>query len=173
MATKPNDVSQFANQALMRLIESAANTLTFLKLETGINVSEKTAWIINRVEYFTTFNATIFNTSGDHLAFGLSAGNSFTTPSVLERQILDFNDIAREDIGTAASGLKINTPIVKDYSTLPRGGLLIPPVPFYAWCKGTGLASAAEIHIRLYYTTLAMATEDYWELVETFRPLTA
>ena len=168
-----NKGSQFANQALLNLIESAANTLTFLKLETGISISEKIAWIVSRVEYFTTFNAAIFDASGDHLAFGLSVGNAFAAPSVLERAILDFNDIAREDLGAAASGIFSKTPYLKDYSTLPRGGLLVPPAPFYAWCKGTGLTAAATIHVRLYYTTLTLTTEDYWELVESYRPLTA
>jgi hypothetical protein len=174
MAVKGKN-DQFANYAVISNTESAANTLTFKKLETGISLSEKVAWVVNRAEYFLSEAAipTLFNGTNDTLNFGLSVSSSFTVITPAEATIIDFNTITRLDFGAAASGWMIQRPWVKDFSNLPGGGILVPPVPLYAYSMGTGLASASVMVTRLYYTLLQLSVDQYWELVETRRVLSS
>jgi hypothetical protein len=161
---------QFANQAIVSVLESAANTLTFKKLETGISIADKVAWILSRIEYFVSgMDAADFNGDADTLEFGLSVSAAFTTAALTETSVLDYNNVARRDIGTAASGFFLYLPWVKDFSSLPGGGILVPPVPLYVFAKGTGLANAKTVVARLWYTNLSMTVDQYWELVEARR----
>ncbi len=177
MATGKKMTDKFANMATITVTESAANTLTYKKLETGMSLFEKYAWIINRIEYFFTFNATLFNASADTLALALTTTNTrstiMTNATFTDPSVLDLLQITRTDIGAAASGFMITNPIVKDFSSLPGGGLIAPPAPMYGAAEGSSLVSATTSIIKLYYTILELNTEDYWELVEARRLLTA
>jgi len=165
---------QFANFAIITVTESAANTLTFKKLETGISIQDKVAWIVNRVEFLVEeFNATVFNATGDFALFGLSVSNSFSNVAVSEVSILDYNRVSRIDIGTAASGFFKYEPFVKDFSSMPSGGLLVPPTPLYLFAQGESLTAALRVTCRLYYTTLSLSVDQYWELVEARRALSS
>jgi hypothetical protein len=165
---------QFANFAIVTVAESAANTLTFKKLETGISLTEKVAWIIARIEYWPDpLTAAQFNATGDTLAYGMTVSNAWATPSPTETAIIDFNAIEREDLGTAASGFFLQRPLVKDFTSLPSGGIIVPPAPLYLYAKGTSLVGAANVTARIYYTLLSLAVDQYWELVEARRILTS
>lgn len=165
---------QFANFAIITVTESAANTLTFKKLETGISIQDKVAWIVNRVEFLVEeFNATVFNATGDFALFGLSVSNSFSNVAVSEVSILDYNRVSRIDLGAAASGFFKYEPFVKDFSSMPSGGLLVPPTPLYLFAQGESLTAALRVTCRLYYTTLSLSVDQYWELVEARRALSS
>lgn len=165
---------EFANYAIVTVTESAANTLTFKKLETGISLSEKVAWIINRIEYFlSVINGTNFGAQDDAINFGLSVSNQFTTVTILQDTIIDFNYLHRIDLGAAASGFLHQQPSVKDLSNLPGGGLLVPPTPLYLFAKGEALASAVTVTARIHYTLLQLATDQYWQLVEARRVISS
>lgn len=157
----------YAQLALLSVLESAPVTLTFKKLETGVGVTEKIAWILNKVEYFIgSPTAAIFNGTDDLLLFGLSVSNGWATPSMVEETIIDLNEFSRRDFGAAASGGFMVQPIVKDLSTLPGGGILVPPNPLYLWAKGSGLAAAETVFARIWYQILEMAPQDYLELLQ-------
>ncbi len=163
---------KFANYAIVTCTESAANTLTFKKLETGISLSEKVAWVVNRLEYvLTSLNATIFNATADGFYYGLSVSNAFSSPTVLENTILDYNMMHRVDIGAAASGFFLPMPIIKDFSTLPGGGIIVPPTPLYLFGMGGGLTAAMNVTVRIHYTMRVLKIDEYWELVEARRVL--
>lgn len=172
MAKAGND--SYANYAIISVSESAANTLTFKKLETGISLSEKVAWLINRIEYILSpLNAATFNADGDALLFGLAVSSAFVTPGLVETTIIDYNSVARHDFGAAASMHWDHMPIVKDLSQLPGGGLLVPPTPLYLYGMGVGLTAATATVARLYYSLITLQVEQYWELVEARRVLTS
>lgn|SRR3972149_1952170 len=161
---------KFANQAVITCTESAANTLTFKKLETGISLFEKVAWVISRIEYFVSNQlAAVFNGDGDSLQFALTATDQITTLSLTNAAVLDYIELMRGDYGTAASMHFINRPITKDFSSLPGGGILCPPNPLYLGVKGTGLVNADTVIAKLFYVNLALKAEEYWELVESRR----
>lgn len=167
-----NSADQFANLAIISVTESAANTLTYKKLETGISLNEKVAWIINRIEYNTNeWNQTTFNGDGDYQMFGLSVSNMMTTIQAGDPMVVDFNACRRKDIGAAATGTFQFSPWIKELSSLPGGGLILPPQPIYLFAVGSGLTAASSITARLYYTLLQLSVDQYWELVEARRVL--
>ena len=163
--------------ATITVTESAANTLTFKKLETGMSLFEKYAWIISRIEYFFTFNGTLFNATADTLAVAVTTSNVRTTimtsATFTDVSVLDMIQVTRTDLGAAATGMMSILPLVKDFSSLPGGGIISPPAPLYGAAEGSGLVSATTTIIKMYYTVLELGTDDYWELVEARRLLTA
>lgn len=172
MPTK-SGTDKYANAATITLTESAANTLTYKKLETGIALFEKVAWLIARIEYFFAFAITDFNGAGDTLGVALCTTNIrtsiLTTSAFSDPAIIDLISISRYDLGAAASGFLYEKPFVKDFSTLPGGGLLIPPSPLFGAIEGTGLAAATTTLVKLWYTLVELTPDDYWELVESRR----
>jgi len=160
---------QFANLAVISVTESAANTLTFKKLETGISLFEKIAWIIHRVEYFMDILAASFDGNADFLDVGLSTTDQLTTVSFSNNAVLDKLQVQRSDWGAAANAILQEKPLYKDFTNLPGGGLIIPPNPVYGFACGGGQVSARSVTIRLFYTTLVMTPDQYWELVEARR----
>lgn len=171
---KKSSTDQFANYAIISVTESAANTLTYKKLETGISLNEKVAWIINRIEYLLgSLNGTQFNAAGDSLTFGLSIANSMTSIQLAEPAVIDYNQVQRYDFGTAADALFDFKPLIKDFSSLPGGGILVPPTPLYLFAVGSSLAGADTVVARIHYTLLQLAIDQYWELVESRRVLSS
>lgn len=172
MAVEQKD--KFANQAMIRCVESAANTLTFKKLETGISLFDKVAWVISRIEYLLSM-ATYgyFNSTADVLAFGLTTVDTLTTLDIANSAVLDYNYIGRIDLGTAASGGFFFQPFVKDFAALPGGGLIVPPNPIYLAGVGTGLSTASTIVAKMFYTQIVLKPEEFWELVEARRMISA
>lgn len=176
MATK-KIADTFANMATINCTESAANTLTWKKLETSFGTFEKIAWIVHRLEYFILSPSTALNGTDDTLSVALTVSNTpvslIATTAFTDPAVIDIQAIARYDFGTAASGFLLVKPFVHDFTQMPNGGLIIPPAPLYGGIQGYGLASAASVIIRIYYTIKELATDEYWELVEARRLLTA
>lgn len=169
-----NTQDQFANYAIVSVTESAANTLTFKKLETGISLTEKVAWIINRIEYtLSSLLAAQFNGDGDLLTFGMAVSNSFANPAITEQAIIDWNSVVRQDFGAAASASIVKMPFLKDFSSLPSGGILVPPVPLYLFAQGSGLVAAESVYARIHYTLKMLTVDQYWELVEARRVISS
>jgi hypothetical protein len=83
--------------------------------------------------------------------------------------IIDSSRMARLDFGTAASGNFFLQPYIKDFADLPGGGLLVAPAPLYAAVKGVGCAGVTGCQIKLFYTSIELATDEYWQLVESRR----
>lgn len=165
---------KFANQALIRCVESALNTLTFKKLETGISLFDKVAWVISRIEYLLgVANFGYFNATADTLAFGITTVDTLTTLDIANSAVVDYNYVGRLDLGAAASGAFAFQPFVKDFSQLPGGGLIMPPNPIYLAAVGSGLTAATTVVAKLFYTQIQLKPEEFWELVEARRMITA
>lgn len=159
----------FANQAVITVTESAANTLTFKKLETGISLFDKVAWIVHRLEYYFFMSAANWNGDSDSLTMALTVANNITSLSLTDPNVLDLLQVSRQDWGAAASMFPCYRPTVKDFSPLPGGGLITPPNPLYGAAVGSGLAGAQTYYLKMFYTVKELKTEEYWELVEARR----
>ena len=161
---------QFANQAVITLTESAANTLTFKKLETGVSLFEKVAWLISRIEYFfTPGDFSYFNGTGDALTVALTTTSSITSLPITDATVLDIFQLTRLDFGTAANAIMTELLRYKDLSALAGGGLLVPPNPIYGAIQGSGLSTAATVYLKIFYTVITLEPAQYWELVEARR----
>lgn len=170
-------IDQFCNQAVLTCVESAANTLTYKKLETGIPIFDKIAWVISRIEYFFAITIGDFNGSGDTLAAGIVTTNVRTsilsTTAFPDPGVVDLVTLSRYDFGAAASGFLWEKPLIKDFAQLPGGGLIVPPSPIWGAIEGSGLGGAQTVLIKMWYTNLALSPDQYWELVEARRTISA
>jgi len=171
MATKKAD--QYANIAAVLAQESAAGTATYTRYNFPYSVTDKVAILISRIEYWLG-NLHQLNTSQDYVVAGVCAASSLVS---IENQadpgLLDSVKVQRIDIGTAASGLLVNLPIVKDFSQLPGGGILVAPSPLYAGIVSSGAGGVLACWCKLFYTYKELATDEYWELVESRRIITS
>lgn len=164
----------WANTATITVTESAANTLTFKKLETGINLGTRIAWILHRIEYMhQQVNATVFNATGDQLLLGLTNSNTWTLPSLSNATIIDLVSLSRLDFGAAATEFTEVRPLIRDFTMMPGGGLLMVPNPLYGFAYGSGLTAASSSDIRFFYTQFEMKDADFYELWQTRVQLSA
>jgi len=164
------------NIAQISVTESAANTLTYKKLESGISTLEKIAWRVHMIayEFIGALLSSIFGTNADALDIALTASNAVTDLQDLSNpSILDHMFIRRIDLGTAASGHFYFQPVTKDFSALPGGGLLVPAAPLFLGAKGTGLEGAATARVRVYYSPEDLKADDFWQLLEMYRMISS
>lgn len=168
MATKTIKDTQ-ANIAAVRVVESAANTLTLLRFNFPFSVLDKVALIISRIEYWPE-SLDQLNSATDTQTVALAAATSLVDiTNQADPTIVDSVRIARHDLGAAASGFFMASPIIKDFSTLPGAGLMVAPSPLSAAIKGTGAGGAMQCWVKLFYTYKSLSTDEYWELVESRR----
>lgn len=166
MRPKPS-TSTFCTQAVIEVTESAANTLTMEKLETGLSIYDKVGWVLNRVEYRLGSGVpALFNASGDYLQMALVMSNQLTALNDNDPAIYTNLMLYRVDIGAAASGSIMTNVYAQDFAALPGGGLLILPNPLYLAVKGTGLTGASSVVARIYYTPMEMADQDFTNLIQ-------
>jgi hypothetical protein len=170
---KTGGADQFANLAVITVVESAANTLTFKKLETGISLFEKMAWIIARIEYDVAYGMPYFDAHGDQIEMALCATDQITSLGYANNAVIDKLTITRIDTGTPATSMMAQRPWTKDFSSLPGGGLIVPPNPLYAGAKGLSITAAMTVTLRLFYTNLQLSVDQYWELVEARRMISS
>lgn len=168
MASKSAGAGMTASQAIISMVESAANTLTFKRLESGLAPLEKVGWILHKVMWrLNTGDLALFNGTTDSLELGIVMSNSITSVSDADPAVLARKVLVRTDLGAAASGFFTNTEFETDYSTLPGGGILILPTPLYGCIQGSGLSGAAGAVIRLFFSPVEMSSDDYFNLVQS------
>jgi len=167
MATK-STVDKYANKAAVKVIESAAATQTSAKFAFPFSIMDKMALLINRIEYYPDISK--LNSSGDFLYLAVTAASSLTQmDDQSDPGLIDSASFSRLDIGTAASGVILDYPYIKDFSDLPGGGILVAPNPLYAMAQAVGTSAATTSWIAIYYTYMQLTADDYWQLVESRR----
>lgn len=156
----------YANFAIVTVTESAANTLTFQKLDAGINLFSKVGWLISRIEWYIGGSLGQFNGTGDQLTVGLTQSNTIASVVPTEPGVLARLKIQRIDLGAAASGNFFLDPILQDFTSLPGGGLIVLPNPIYIGAQGSGLAAATTVTGRIWYNNVTLSDADYFELLQ-------
>jgi hypothetical protein len=168
MAVKAK-VDTYANYAAVKVVESAANTQTSLKFAFPFSIMDKMALVISRVEYWFPLY-TQLNSTADGVYMGLLASASVVDVGAQnDPLIVDSAWVSRVDFGAAASGMIDKAPFIKDFSSLPGAGILVAPAPLYGFVASTGCAAANTVWIKMFYTYIELATDEYWQLVESRR----
>ena len=163
-------VDKYSNVLIGAVTESAANTLTFEQLPQMTTLMEKKAFLINSIEYFLS-NPGEFTAAGDLVQFGLSLSSQWATPAISEPSVVDFN-YWYTLLATAVGFEMLRQPLIKDFSTLPGGGKLVPTRPMFLWAKANGFAAVSTITMRMHFTIVDLSPQDYWDLVEALSPIT-
>lgn len=157
-----------AQMAAMLVTESAANTLTVGIFNFPFSIMDKMALSIVRIEYWPTWDKLVG--AIDELYMAIIAAKTVSDLSLqTDPAIVDSCEIMRTDFGTAAAAQINVSPIVKDFSNLPGGGLLVAPNPLAFAIKGSSLQAAASAWVRIHYTYMQLSTDEYWQLVESRR----
>lgn len=169
MAAK-GSADKYAQFAALKVTETAANTQTATKFAFPFSIMDKMALVITRIEYDwqTIFNA--LGATGDRVVAAITCAPTVTNiEDVTDPLILDSARLSRYDVGVATSFIWFRQPYVKDFSNMPGGGLLSAPNPLYLMVQGIGAAAASGCAVRMYYTYMQLATDEYWQLVESRR----
>lgn len=163
-----NDI--YVNMMCRTMSMVVANTLTFSEIEVGLNIFDKVGLKIARLEYEPTMGVLAeMTTAGDYLILALTNSDNIPSLDPHLEQVIDRVMLGRVDFGTAGSAALQTTPLTHDFSTLPGGGLLIPPKPLFMAAYSVGLASPATVRFRVYFTIQRLADAEYLELLETRR----
>jgi len=167
----PKDI--FANIAYGSAIETAAGTMAYGEITSGIAMFEKKAWLISRVEYsFGIGKLALLVAEADYIQAGITVSNKLTGFDLSDPALIDSVSIGELDFGTPANAVLPREPWVNDYSGLQGGGILIAPNPIYVAIFGYSLAAVAYVEARIYFTYVDLKPEEYWELVESRRLIT-
>lgn len=169
MATITKD--KFANVAIVTATESAANTLTFVKLEMGTSLFDRVAMIIHRVEWYFQDAVGLLVGDGDRINMSITNTNTLTSIGADQEGVLVRQMLRRTNAGTPATVIMTEDPTVNDFTTLPGDGVIMLPSPLYVGIQGASLASAATVYARILFTFMEMKNEDYFELMQARQTL--
>lgn len=164
MAKVTRSLDKFSNKLYASVTMSAANTLTFAEIETGIEAFSKQAWIIHKLDYF--FSNAIGNlllASDDYIEIALTSNNQMTALNLNNAGVVDKFQVN----GTHTT---YESPFTRDFTTLPGGGLIIAPRPLYLAMNSASIASAGSAQVRGYFTVIPeMSPDEYLDLVDYYR----
>lgn len=161
---------KYVQRMFGQVIESAANTLTYSQIQTGIQTFSKKAFLVHRVEWWTG-DDNLLGDDDDYIQMALMVSNKPTGISRSDPAVIDMFELHLVANGAPATAEILQIPYVHDFSTLPGGGLLIPGYPIFVAVEGVSLASAVTVSMLVFFTIIDLKTEEYLELVEATRML--
>ncbi len=139
----------YSNKAYGTVTESAANTLTFSEIRTNVSIFEKVAWIINRIEWYApTATLQALTTNQDSIKMALTASQNITSLSLSNPSVIDLFDLYLKVVGAAATSMWSKMPFVREFSSLPGGGIIVAPRPLFVAAQGDNLAAGVQVECR-------------------------
>jgi len=165
MAQRPED--RYTNLAAVRVVESAANTITFIEMLTGISLGQGIGMLIDQIEYHVAqAGIEALNTTGDFLSFGWFTSNAPTNFRLTDRRLIHAAVLNKGGvIGTPASAQElVIQPLV--YQFFPA--MIIAAPRLFLAVEGTSLATPVTLDSRIYFRYIELTDKEYLELAETF-----
>jgi hypothetical protein len=137
------------------------------QISSAYSTKDRVGMIIHWMEYDYSRIVEELNGDIDAVRFGLSTvseqsatGHRVNTPGVI-----DFNRVTRSDKGTAGNAVAGIFTITKDFSNLPRTGVLVHPAFLYWWSHAeASLADTGYVNTRILYTVIPLSDADYMDL---------
>lgn len=156
------------------------NSTNYDIVNTGLSITDRVGWLLQRIEDFTRPESTRFNGDGDGIIYGLSVQNlllihTSTLEIVLNNPAYKWvQTMYRYDYGTAASANISLSPKTYDFTALPDGGLLMVPQPLYMFASANpGVALAVNVNFRAYFQAVQLADSDYFNILQSNQILLA
>lgn len=155
---------RFANIAAAEVVQSAADTLTFTEMLTGISLGQGVGMLIDEIDYgikFSTFG--FFATSADNLQIAITSSND----------VLDIEDISdRRILHTFLMYHRFVTSGA-DYLFWPKVFQFFPPMiiaapRLYLAMDSISLGTAGTARTRIYFRYVQLSAQQYLELAEAF-----
>jgi len=169
MADKMASKDNFANKFYGKVVESAANTLTFAEIKTNVSIFEKAAWVLHRLEFYLspTDLAKLLG-GGDSLKMAFTMTDKITSLGLDSAGVIDMLELQHHNL-TSVGFSDIQFPVIRDFTGLPGGGIIIAPRPLFVAAQGVSLATAITIEVRGYFTMMALSADQYLDLVDFYR----
>ena len=157
--------------------QSAADTLTFGRVNVGMSLFDYAGFIISRIEYFPGRTAiNLLTNNAVELNIALTGSNSIANLAIEKAQVYDKITLSSAEVGTPADqfigGLQAQ-PYVHDYSNFEAGGVLVPAQDLYIACDSTSLGTAVTVSARVYFRVIKLQAADYVELAQRLRVLSS
>ena len=159
----------YVNKGYGSATESAAGVLTFSEIRTNVSIFEKVAWVIQRVEWYLN-QATygLMLDGSDHIEIAMVASSAIASLGLEMPAVIDLLDIQRVQATNVGFNFQL-MPIIRDFSNLPGGGLIIAPRPLFVAIEGISLATPASVECRFYFTQKVLKADEYLELIDFYR----
>lgn len=158
---------RFSNVATVTVVESAANTLTFVELATGISLGQGIGMLIDQLDYYVnTVSRNLIVGALDELVMAWTANRTMTSvqpdvPGVIHTALLQNENV----VGTPASNAAIaRSPLVHQF--FPP--MIVAAPRLYCAVQGGSLGSAATVRFRMYFRYIPLTDKEYLELAEAF-----
>jgi len=159
---------RFANVFSVELTLSAANTVTFVELNFGIQLRDRLAIVIDQM-FVKVSESTLalMTANSDRIVATLTNSDQITDISDFnDRRNLVVTDLIRQDFGTAASGQLIKMPVVTEFNP----PMIALPTRLFLGGSSGGLASAIVIQVRLHFRTVPITSEQMLsEVLDSFQ----
>jgi len=166
-------IDRFANRAYATLIQSAINTLSFVQINTGINIHDKVAWVIHRIGYDLPTGALgELQTQADTWQAALTVSDQLTSLSPVQSSVIDRIELNMHIIAAGTGARMVALPIEHDFTNLPGGGHITPAAPLYVALQTAGFVAVSEVKTIIDYSIIPISSENYWDLVEATRVVT-
>lgn len=159
---------QYANVAYTLVNQTAANTLIFQSIQMAVGLFQGIAMILHRI-YYMPFVAAMREivAATDSMTLAITSSNRLAV-------IQDSNDPAIIDsIRWSAIAVPVanwETPVIRDFTSLPGGGKLIAANPIYAGMMSSGFGAVQGAAIKLEFTFVELNDRDYMELIQAQFP---
>lgn len=172
MAQGGKILDKYANMAIVQVDESAANTLTYKKLEMGTSLFDRVGIIIRKVEWYVHANLNYIVANSDSIQCAITNTNTLADIGPEYEGVLVRRTFRAWVYGTPATAQLYGEPWVDDLSALPGGGIIMLPNPLYVAVKGVSLASACtDVTAKIYFTFVELTNEDFFELMQARQTL--
>lgn len=157
---------RFANIAASSVTETAANTLTFVEMLTGISLGQGVGMLIDQIDYHIGASALQdLVAADDTLEMAITASNDVSDLSdVTDRRIIHQMKVQAMIVGAVVS----LSHIVQPYPWQFFPPLIIASPRIHLAAKGTSLVGAATVSTRIYFRYIALTPQQYLELAEAF-----
>jgi hypothetical protein len=170
VATKKTDI--YSNIIGVQVLQTVIDQFTTAEIQIGVSLFDKVGLLLHRIEYdlWVSGMGQLRDVSNLYQVGLVSSsnvnGDNFTmlNPDVIDTFIL----IPVQDVAPTAR-IVYQSPIIRDFTGLPGGGILIAPRPLYAALDTNGFSSVSATIARISFTLVPLSDAEYLELLQTRR----
>ena len=167
-AGRPTD--RYSNIASIGVTQSAANSITFAELLTGISLGQGIGMVIDQIDYYidTVLVDMILNTDRIAVAWTVSSAppSLLLSSAVADSRIIHLATMAEPADGVANNS---NTnPMIFPISFQFFPGLIVASPRLFFGIHSTGFTGNRSAQSRLYFRYLDLTSQEYLELAEAF-----
>jgi hypothetical protein len=167
--TKKTKQETYSNKFFGSVTQSAANTLTFSEITTNVDIFAKVAWVVERLEWYIDATSLTYFGFGDTAQMALTASDNIATLLLSNPSVIDLLEITIIEYGTSATCKVWEKPIVRDFSQMGGGGMIIAPRPLYVGAVSVGLSDIGTFSCRGFFRQIQLTPDEYIELVDFYR----